>query len=313
MTGNAGVDKPQDGRAGKAIRAADGSVQRTAGTWLGSVSSTAPSRGGGNRLRQTGGLIARSIFGGNSAGSRDAARSPRLTVAIVAESERLRIDLLRALANTVDLKVVYQAASVRRLMHVGTAQAEVVVADLSTLAAALPRVVRSQEWLRGQKVVFVAGAAGSTVLGPETIRLLMTPKCFGFLTPEACDRIGDAIRLVAAGTFTCDMEAIKPLFLRLSEWAGESPNNAPFLQPLSLREVEVFQLVAKGLTNKQIAERMVLSEGTVKAHVSHIMTKLAMENRSSLVRYALTRELAPLLEADAIASEVYSQQIPRRR
>ncbi len=61
---------------------------------------------------------------------------------------------------------------------------------------------------------------------------------------------------------------------------------------LTARETEVLRLVAKGLTARQVAERLVLSHRTVENHVQNTLTKLALHNRSQLVRYALEQGLA---------------------
>jgi DNA-binding NarL/FixJ family response regulator len=232
----------------------------------------------------------------------------KLMVSVVAEFEPLRAGLVQTLASATDLDVVHQAASVTGLVNGRSPQADVVVADLRTLAVGLSPLEQCAEWLRVQKVVFLE-RSGSTALRTDAIKWLMHAECFGLLGTEgSLNRLAEVIRLVAAGAFTCDMAVIKPLFARLSEWAEETSDDIPCTQQLSLREAEVLELVARGLTNKEIAEQMVLSEGTVKAHVSHIMTKLAVGNRPLLVRYALTQALVPLLDGNAIASRVYSQE-----
>jgi DNA-binding NarL/FixJ family response regulator len=60
---------------------------------------------------------------------------------------------------------------------------------------------------------------------------------------------------------------------------------------LTDRETEVLRLVAKGLTAKQVAERLSLSHRTVENHVQNTLTKLQLHNRSQLVRYALEQGL----------------------
>jgi DNA-binding NarL/FixJ family response regulator len=57
--------------------------------------------------------------------------------------------------------------------------------------------------------------------------------------------------------------------------------------PLSERELQVIELVAAGLTNQDIAEKLDISKRTVDNHVSNILTKTATENRVALVRWAL--------------------------
>jgi DNA-binding NarL/FixJ family response regulator len=60
---------------------------------------------------------------------------------------------------------------------------------------------------------------------------------------------------------------------------------------LTGREVEVLRLLAMGLTNAQIAERLVISLLTVKAHVRSIYSKLEVTSRSAATRYAMEHEL----------------------
>jgi DNA-binding CsgD family transcriptional regulator len=65
--------------------------------------------------------------------------------------------------------------------------------------------------------------------------------------------------------------------------SGEPQDN----QPLSDRELQVIELVAGGLTNQEIAEKLEISKRTVDNHISNILTKTATDNRVSLVRWAL--------------------------
>lgn len=69
------------------------------------------------------------------------------------------------------------------------------------------------------------------------------------------------------------------------------PKTTP-LEPLSEREREVLILIAQGLSNRDIAEKLVLSEGTIKNHVSNILNKLQAENRTHAVDIARRYGLA---------------------
>ena len=75
-------------------------------------------------------------------------------------------------------------------------------------------------------------------------------------------------------------------FRRLS--AGPAGSDAPVLTE---REVEVLRLVAKGLSARQIADRLVLSHRTVQNHVQHTLRKLQLHNRVELTRYAIEQGL----------------------
>ena len=79
-------------------------------------------------------------------------------------------------------------------------------------------------------------------------------------------------------------------YRRLSDASGQpaATDDAP---RLTERETEVLRLVAKGLSYKQIAERLFLSHRTVQNHVQNTLRKLQLHNRVQLVRYAIEQGL----------------------
>jgi DNA-binding NarL/FixJ family response regulator len=109
----------------------------------------------------------------------------------------------------------------------------------------------------------------------------------GYLLKSAsAAELVDAVRRTAKGeaVFTAGLAG-----LVLGEYRRTaSEDGAP---QLTARETEVLRLVAKGLTAKQVAERLVLSHRTVENHVQNTLTKLQLHNRSQLVRYALEKGL----------------------
>jgi two-component system, NarL family, response regulator DevR len=91
----------------------------------------------------------------------------------------------------------------------------------------------------------------------------------------------DAIRQVAAGRSLLDPSVTERLLVRLRE--GETQD--PRLASLSDREREVLALIADGLTNRQIGERLFLAEKTVKNYVSGLLAKLGMQRRTQAAVY----------------------------
>lgn len=91
----------------------------------------------------------------------------------------------------------------------------------------------------------------------------------------------DAIRQVAAGRSLLDPAVTGKLLDRLRN----SSHPDPRLSTLTEREREILDLIAEGLTNRQIAERLFLAEKTVKNYVSGLLTKLDMERRTQAAVY----------------------------
>jgi DNA-binding NarL/FixJ family response regulator len=89
----------------------------------------------------------------------------------------------------------------------------------------------------------------------------------------------DAIRVVAAGNALFGPTATQ----RLIERFGELPKQPPSLDALTEREREILRLLAGGLSNAELAERLFVSETTVKSHVSSILRKLGVRDRVQAV------------------------------
>ncbi|MEU4403383.1 response regulator transcription factor [Streptosporangium sp. NPDC023963] len=112
----------------------------------------------------------------------------------------------------------------------------------------------------------------------------------GYLLKSASkEEFLDAVRRTAEGdaVFTPGLAG-----LVLGEYRRLAARPAPEATPrLTERETEVLRLVAKGLSYKQIAERLVLSHRTVQNHVQNTLNKLQLHNRVELVRYAIEQGL----------------------
>ena len=123
------------------------------------------------------------------------------------------------------------------------------------------------------------------------------------------DKVFPAIKTGAQGYLLKDsspqqlLEAIRDVYRgqsslhptiarRLINELQRPPDLPPTKEPLSEREMEILRLVARGLTNQEIAEELVISERTVRTHVSHILEKLHLANRTQAALYAHREGLA---------------------
>jgi DNA-binding NarL/FixJ family response regulator len=117
------------------------------------------------------------------------------------------------------------------------------------------------------------------------VRALRAGACGYLLKDRPARELADAVRTAHAGVVQFDPAAAARLTAALDRPA-ETPTPEPPPHPLSDREVDVLRLVAVGSTNREIAERLYLSEGTVKNHVSRILGRLGLRDRTQAAMYA---------------------------
>lgn len=224
-----------------------------------------------------------------------------IRVCVVAAFEPLRVGLARTVASAADMEVIGEASDFTDLItHSALREADVFIVDVDVLAAVTqPSSARSpltqlNEWLPAFKVLFLGNQEDARVISPDDLPMYMRLQATGFLLRDGtAARMLQAIRLIAAGTFVCETGVIKRIITRLSHWASYA-DEAEREESISERETEVLAMVARGASNKEIAQELFLSEGTVKSHVSHIMAKLKVERRTDLVRYAFSKGVIPL-------------------
>ena len=107
----------------------------------------------------------------------------------------------------------------------------------------------------------------------------------GFLLKDVtAERLFDAVRIIAAGDALLAPNVTRRL---ITEFARQRPEPAaainPRLDELTPRETEILRLLAEGLSNPEIAARLVVTEETVKTHVSRVLRKLGLRDRTQAV------------------------------
>ena len=119
----------------------------------------------------------------------------------------------------------------------------------------------------------------------ELVREALTAGALSYLLKNvSAEDLAEAIRAACAGRSTLAAEAVQALI-------QSAPIEPAIGNDLTPREREVLALVVKGLTNPEIAARLVVSRATAKAHVSNVLAKLGVSNRAAAVALALQRKL----------------------
>jgi DNA-binding NarL/FixJ family response regulator len=109
------------------------------------------------------------------------------------------------------------------------------------------------------------------------------------LLPSSLDVVAEARTVAAAWELDVEADAIVSAARETENTFEEST-----VEPLTPRELDVLTLMAEGLPNKQIGEKLGISDQTVKFHVTAICGKLAAANRTDAVRRAIRRGLIPI-------------------
>ncbi|OIK29341.1 response regulator [Streptomyces malaysiense] len=179
--------------------------------------------------------------------------------------------------------------AVRRAM---AAAPDVLVLDLNLPAKPGVQVCKELVAHNPALRVLVLSASGEHADVLEAVKSGAT----GYLLKSASTgELLDAVRRTAVGdaVFTPGLAGlVLGEYRRLAAEPASAPDaGVPGTPRLTERETEVLRLVAKGLSYKQIAERLVISHRTVQNHVQNTLGKLQLHNRVELVRYAIERGL----------------------
>ncbi|MCE9646043.1 MAG: response regulator transcription factor [Chloroflexi bacterium] len=191
-----------------------------------------------------------------------------IRVAIVSPNSALRIGLRELLSRQADIQVVGETLDLESVNEVET---EVVV--LTSVSSA--RMVKGSS---AYAILFLTEEI-------ESLRGVLSSftQAWGVLSPEATEEeLTAAVRAVAEGLWVGAPGLVRSL-MRVTG-RRESSSEESLVEPLTAREMEVLQLMAQGLANKQIALSLGISEHTVKFHLSSLYAKLGISSRTEAVR-----------------------------
>jgi DNA-binding NarL/FixJ family response regulator len=107
----------------------------------------------------------------------------------------------------------------------------------------------------------------------------------GYLLKDvSSDKLFEAVRSASRGEYFLLPSITAKVMAEFSRASRISPRNTePLVEPLSNRELEILRLVADGDSNKEIGEKLFITEGTVKNHMSNILSKLSVKDRMQAV------------------------------
>jgi DNA-binding NarL/FixJ family response regulator len=167
--------------------------------------------------------------------------------------------------------------------------------DVVLMDLRMPRLDGVQATLRIRESHPETEVVVLTTLADETSILdALRAGARGYLTKDAgIAEISRAVHAAADHQAVLDPVAHGHLLAAASAAAGRRPESRELLpDELTPREAEVLSLIARGLSNGEIAAELVVSEATVKSHVNHVFAKIGAHDRAQAVHYAYTHGLA---------------------
>ncbi|WP_194819435.1 response regulator transcription factor [Nocardia sp. XZ_19_385] len=184
-------------------------------------------------------------------------------------------------ASAPDMEVVGEAGTGREAVELARSErADVVVMDIRMPdldGIAATTLIAADENLAGVRVLVL-----TTYDTDDNVLAALRAGASGFLIKDTKPAaLLDAIRTVAAGEALLSPSATATVIARVRSVPDPAPR--PSLGALTERELDVLVLIAKGMTNAEIAETLVVSPLTVKTHVSRILAKALARDRVQLV------------------------------
>ncbi|KFU79075.1 response regulator transcription factor [Amycolatopsis sp. NPDC089917] len=212
-----------------------------------------------------------------------------IRVVVVDDQELMRVGFRMVLGAQADIDVVGEAGDGAQAIRL----AEELRPDVVLMDVRMPVL----DGVEATKRIVEAGTARVLVMTTfdldEYVYSALQGGASGFLLKDTQpDHLVSALRAVASGDAVVSPSVTRRLLDRFVGGGGKPLRDAAELDVLTEREREVLVLIAKGLSNLEIAETLFLSEATVKTHVGRILSKLDLRDRVQAVVLAYETGLA---------------------
>ncbi len=217
-----------------------------------------------------------------------------LRILIVDDHEVVRAGLRMLIENQTGMKVVAMARNRKEALEAAKQESpDLILLDLDLGGEnALTFLAELKKTAKNSRVLVLTG-----LNDPSAHRRSIKLGAMGVvLKDQAAEVLIKAIRKVHAGEVWIDRAMVGDVLSEMTR--GDKQNSAAtHIDSLTDRERQVIKLVAEGLRNKQIGERLYISETTVTHHLSSIFSKLGVSDRLELVIYAFGHNLARVPQA----------------
>ena len=205
-------------------------------------------------------------------------QTQEIRLLLVDDHAMFREGLARSLENEPDLKVVGQCSSSAEALALLKTGVTMVLLDVDLGATRGLEFVEAanRTGFEGQILVVTAGMSGQ-----EAVQLIQSGVAGIMHKQHSSEELCSTIRKVAAGERWLEKEYLSPLFRSVDRSRLSSRPK------LTERDRSVLRAILQGLSNKDIATRLAISEGAVKASIRQLFEKLGSRTRAQLVRIAL--------------------------
>jgi NarL family two-component system response regulator LiaR len=218
--------------------------------------------------------------------------SEKIRVFITDDHSIIRKGVAAMLDVIPDIEVIGEAENGREAVErVAALQPDVVLMDLVMPEMdGIEAIQQINQQQPGVRILVLTTFAGEDKIFPA-----IKAGALGYhLKDSGAKELVSAIRQVFRGESSLHPTIARKVLQELARPAEAEPTE----DPLTQREVEVLKLVAQGLGNDEIADKLVISAATVRTHVSNIMGKLHLASRTQAALYALREGLASLDDPD---------------